>query len=186
MKNYCEKCRTAFEGERCPVCGRKKVRPAESEDLCLLTEKEEIWSEAVGDALTMNGIPFVMKNVLGAGVTVLTGLMRERVRFYVYFRQLDEARGTVEELFPSEQSGDGMSFEVSEPETIAAGAGEEIEEDTEMEEQIVTVKIRTKGEKCVMTDSEIRQWYGEKIAGLFNPEYGTPEITVSVERREIK
>ena len=185
MKNYCEKCRTAFEGERCPVCGRKKVRPAEPEDLCLLTEKEEIWSEAVGDALTMNGIPFVMKNVLGAGVTVLTGLMRERVRFYVYFRQLDEARETVEELFPSEQTGEDLSFG-GEPETIAAGAGEEIEEDKEMEEQIITVKIITKGEKCEMTDSEIRQWYGEKIAGLFNPEYGTPEITVNVERREMK
>ncbi len=178
MKNYCEKCRVAFEGERCPVCGRKKVRPAEPEDLCLLTEKEEIWSEAVGDALTMNGIPFVMKNVLGAGVTVLTGLMRERVRFYVYFRQFDEARETVEELFPPDRA-DG------ETET-AAEYVEDIEENKEMEEQIITVKIITKGEKCVMTDSEIRQWYGEKIAGLFNPEYGTPEITVNVERREMK
>ena len=69
---------------------------------------------------------------------------------------------------------------------IDMAVSEDIEEDKEMEEQIITVKIITKGEKCEMTDSEIRQWYGEKIAGLFNPEYGTPEITVNVERREMK
>lgn len=51
-----------------------------------------------------------------------------------------------------------------------------------MEEQIVTVRIRTSGETCEMTDGEIIAWYREKIAGLFNPAYGTPEIEVTLKR----
>ena len=53
-----------------------------------------------------------------------------------------------------------------------------------MEEQVVTVIIRTKGEKCEMSDDEIRAWYESNIAGLFNPAYGTPEIRVDVKRIE--
>ena len=57
-------------------------------------------------------------------------------------------------------------------------------EDNEMEEQIVTVKIKTKGEKCEMTDAEIKDWYASHIAKLFDPAYGTPEIEVKLERIE--
>ena len=53
-----------------------------------------------------------------------------------------------------------------------------------MEEQIITVTIRTKGEKCELNDEEIRQWYASHIAQLFDPAYGTPEITVDVKRNE--
>ncbi len=51
-----------------------------------------------------------------------------------------------------------------------------------MEEQKITVTIKTSGEKCELTDEEIRKWYEENIAKLFNPEYGKPEIEVKVER----
>ena len=53
-----------------------------------------------------------------------------------------------------------------------------------MEEQIITVTIRTRGDKCEMRDAEIKAWYKMKIAGLINPAYGTPELSVQVERRE--
>ena len=53
-----------------------------------------------------------------------------------------------------------------------------------MEEQIVTVKIRTKGEKCEMSDAEIKNWYASHVAKLFDPAYGTPEIEVELERIE--
>lgn len=56
--------------------------------------------------------------------------------------------------------------------------------ETEMEEQTVTVTIRTKGEKCEMSDEEIRAWYAAHVAALFNPAYGTPEIEVDVKRTE--
>ena len=51
-----------------------------------------------------------------------------------------------------------------------------------MEQQIISITIKTKGEKCEMSDSEIKQWYESHIADLFNPEYGTPEISVEVKR----
>lgn len=53
-----------------------------------------------------------------------------------------------------------------------------------MEEQIVTVTIKTKGEKCELSDEEIREWYASNVAKLFDPAYGTPEIDVDVKRIE--
>ena len=54
-----------------------------------------------------------------------------------------------------------------------------------MEEQVITVVIKTKGEKCELSDEEIRVWYEENIAKLFDPAYGTPEISVDVKRIEM-
>ena len=51
-----------------------------------------------------------------------------------------------------------------------------------MEEQYITITVKTKGEKCEMSDSEIKTWYETHIAGLFDPAYGTPEISVEVRR----
>lgn len=51
-----------------------------------------------------------------------------------------------------------------------------------MEKQTITIRIETKGEPCQMSDEEIRSWYETKVAGLFNPAYGTPKITVEVKR----
>ena len=54
-----------------------------------------------------------------------------------------------------------------------------------MEEQVITIVVKTTGEKCVMSDIEIKKWYEENIAKLFNPNYGTPEITVDVKRTDL-
>ena len=54
-----------------------------------------------------------------------------------------------------------------------------------MEEQIVTVTIRSKGEPCELRDEEIKAWYAEKLAALFDPQWGTPEITVELERKPL-
>lgn len=51
-----------------------------------------------------------------------------------------------------------------------------------MEEQTITIIIKTQGEKCEMTNEQIMEWYETNIRGLFNPAYGTPEITIDVER----
>ncbi len=54
-----------------------------------------------------------------------------------------------------------------------------------MEQQIIRITVKTKGEKCELTSGQIQKWYETKIAGLFDPAYGTPEIAVEVERKEI-
>ena len=37
-----------------------------------------------------------------------------------------------------------------------------------MEEQVITVTIRTKGDVCVLSNEEIAKWYKENIEKLFN------------------
>ena len=51
-----------------------------------------------------------------------------------------------------------------------------------MEEQLITIIIKTSRDKCVMTDDQIKEWYESHVRDLFNPAYGAPEITVMIER----
>lgn len=53
-----------------------------------------------------------------------------------------------------------------------------------MEEQVVKITVKTSGEKCEMSDAEIVQWYEKAVAGLFDPAFGKPEITVELTRTE--
>jgi hypothetical protein len=99
MSRYCGICCRLFDGKRCPVCGRRSTRDVEPDDLCFLTEKEMIWSGMLADVLKQRGIPFTQKSVLGAGLAAITGTVCERVRFYVFYSQLEEAGAIVEELF---------------------------------------------------------------------------------------
>ena len=55
-------------------------------------------------------------------------------------------------------------------------------EEKHVEEQIITVEIRTRGEKCEMTDAEILEWYRTHILSLFDARYGTPEVEVRLKR----
>ena len=51
-----------------------------------------------------------------------------------------------------------------------------------MEEQLVTITVKTKGEVCEMNDEEIKEWYERNVAKLFDPAFGTPEIRVDLKR----
>jgi len=54
-----------------------------------------------------------------------------------------------------------------------------------LEKQIVSITVITEGERCEMTDQQIIDWYQEHINSLFNPQYGTPLISVALERKEL-
>ncbi len=97
--SYCGKCKAAFEGAPCPICGNKKIRPARADDLCFLAEKEQIWGEMLSDVLRQNDIPFLRNGTKGAGFALTAGPGIERYRFYVSFCDLRRARGVVEQLF---------------------------------------------------------------------------------------
>jgi len=100
---YCEECRVLFEGARCPVCGSRRIRAPEPDDLCLLTEKEQLWSDVLRDVLTQHEIPFLTEGVMGAGLALRVGPMLERVRFYVPYSHLERAGEIAAELFGEEQ-----------------------------------------------------------------------------------
>ena len=53
-----------------------------------------------------------------------------------------------------------------------------------MEKQTIEIVIQTKGDVCELSDEEIKAWYEENVAKLFNPAYGTPEISVRVTREK--
>ena len=105
MQRYCERCSVPFDGERCPVCGKKSARFAAPEDICFLTEKEQLWGGMLADVLRQENIPFIRKSVMGAGMALKAGPMLERVRFYVYYKQLTEAADIVEGLFSAADGG---------------------------------------------------------------------------------
>lgn len=96
---YCEKCGLIFEENRCPACGNQNVRPPMPGDLCFLTEREALWAEMLEDVLKQNDIPCLTKNVLGAGLALKVGPMWERVRFYVPYSRLQNAKTLVDQLF---------------------------------------------------------------------------------------
>ncbi len=107
---YCEKCCRIIEGDRCPVCKSRKVREPEPKDLCLLTEQDYISSGILEDVLKQNGIPFLKKEVMGAGLAIKVGPMLDRSRFYVSFDRLREAEAVTEDLF-APVSEDGVQSE---------------------------------------------------------------------------
>ena len=53
------------------------------------------------------------------------------------------------------------------------------------EAQTVTITVKTQGDPCELSDDEIRAWYAERVASLFDEKWGTPEITVDVARRPL-
>ena len=96
---YCEKCCRILEETRCPHCKNRKTRDPEPKDPCLLTEQDYISSSILEDVLKQNGIPFLKKDVMGAGMAIKVGPMLDRGRFYVLYEKLPAARAAVEELF---------------------------------------------------------------------------------------
>lgn len=100
---YCPHCNVLTDRGKCPVCGSGRLRVPLGEDYCYLTEKETIWAGALSDLLAQNGIPYVTKNLLGAGLAAKMGPAMERVRFYVPYAHYQDARELEQEFFS--QSG---------------------------------------------------------------------------------
>ncbi len=96
---YCERCCRIIETDRCPKCKRSKVREPEPKDPCFVAEKDYVSSGILEDVLQQNGIPYLKKDVMGAGLAIKVGPMLERSRFYVPFDQLENAMNVVDSLF---------------------------------------------------------------------------------------
>ena len=95
---YCEKCSRIFEGDRCPVCKKSRVREPGPKDPCFLAEHDYLTSGILEDLLKQNAIPYLKKNVMGAGLAIKVGPMLDRSRFYVPYDRLEDAAAVAEEL----------------------------------------------------------------------------------------
>lgn len=99
---YCEKCKIVFEGNgRCPDCNSKKTREVRNDDTCFLTERPLVLSGLLEEVLRQNGIPFLTKGRLGAGLTMAIGSFIETMCFYVPYSCLEKSKELVEEIFAS-------------------------------------------------------------------------------------
>ena len=96
---YCEKCMLLSEGLRCVRCGSRRQRAPGEGDYCLLDERQRMWADMLLDVLAQSGIPCVGRSALGAGLAMSVGLNLDRVRVYVPFERLDEARELAGTLF---------------------------------------------------------------------------------------
>ena len=102
---YCERCQQIVEEASCPNCGSTRLREPKEKDPCFLTEQDFIHTGILEDILGQNNIPYLRKNVLGAGMAIKVGPMLERGRFFVPYELLPKARELLEDLFiPDEES----------------------------------------------------------------------------------
>lgn len=103
---YCEKCNCIIEADRCPVCKSRKIREPAANDPCYLTEQDYISTGILEDVLKQNNIPYLKKDVMGAGMAIKVGPMLERSRFYVPFKNLSDAMAVLEDLFSAAEEAD--------------------------------------------------------------------------------
>ncbi len=101
---YCEYCSSLVEGDRCPTCRNRNLREPKEKDPCFLTEQDFIHSGILEDVLQQSGIPFLKKNVLGAGLAIKVGPMLDRGRFYVAYDLLPKAQELADGLFAPDES----------------------------------------------------------------------------------
>ena len=100
---FCPRCSAITDEKRCPSCGNKALREAESFDYCYLTEKDPMWAGMLSDLLRQSGIQFITKDEFGAAMAAKFGRQMERTRFYVPFEHFEEAKALVAEFFRPEQ-----------------------------------------------------------------------------------
>ena len=110
LKEHLDKYEAALnsKGGLTMFCSNCNLLTSHSTDLdfCFLCEKETIWSAPLSDILNDNHIPFVTRNVLGAGLAAKMGPALERIRFYVPYLQLETAQKLELEFFSAEDTLD--------------------------------------------------------------------------------
>lgn len=103
---FCSRCNLLVSAPNCAVCGSRKLREPRGDDYCYLTEKDAIWAGALSGLLRQNEIPFVTKEVLGAGLAAKIGPALERTRFYVPYACYPAARELEHEFFAAPAKDD--------------------------------------------------------------------------------
>ena len=94
--NFCEGCNIACNAERCPKCGRKKLRAVTADDFCLAAQVSSIFGDNLKHNLQSEGIECVLMPY-GTGVRAQFALPLESYLLYVRYRDLDHVRQLLKE-----------------------------------------------------------------------------------------
>lgn len=104
---YCESCcRIIEETNRCPHCRGKKIRDPEPKDPCFLTELNYVNSSILEDVLKQEGIPYLRKDLLGAGLAIRVGPVLDWGRFFVSYENLEKAKAIVDGVFSDKKEAE--------------------------------------------------------------------------------
>ncbi len=94
--NFCEGCNIACDGERCPKCGRKKLREVNEEDFCLVAKVDRLFGDNLKINLENEDIECVLMPY-GTGVKAQFALPLESYLLYVRYKNLDYVRQILKE-----------------------------------------------------------------------------------------
>jgi len=89
--NFCESCNACFPDERCPRCGRKRLRPVTDEDFCLTARVSRIFGDNLKCRLEEEGIACVSVPY-GSGIHTRFALPMEDYLIYVRYKDREYVR----------------------------------------------------------------------------------------------
>lgn len=92
--NFCESCNIACSDERCPNCGRKKLRAVNGEDFCLVGRVDRLYGDNLKENLEREKIECVLMPY-GTGVRSKFALPLESYLLYVRYKNLEHVRQLV-------------------------------------------------------------------------------------------
>ncbi len=94
--NFFESCNIACDGERCPKCGRKKLRAVTDEDFCLVARVDRNFGDCLKDRLENEKIDCVLMPY-GTGVRSKFALPLESYLLYVRYQNSEYVRQIIQE-----------------------------------------------------------------------------------------
>ena len=89
--NFCENCNIATADERCPHCGRKRLRPVADDDFCLVAQMDGLFGDSLKENLEKENIDCVLMPH-GSGVRSKFALPLEKYLLYVRYKNFDYVR----------------------------------------------------------------------------------------------
>ncbi len=97
--NFCEGCNLACNEERCPKCGRKKLRAVCDDDFCLVGQVDRLFGDHLKERLEGEQIECVLMP-FGTGVRSKFALPLESYLLYVRYKNLEYLRRILKDTDP--------------------------------------------------------------------------------------
>lgn len=96
---YCEKCMILCPSGTCPHKSKHILREVGENDPVYLTSKNSIWAGLMQNVFHENGIEYLSRGQLGAGLIATVGEVLEVYDFFVKYADLERAEEIVDSLF---------------------------------------------------------------------------------------
>lgn len=94
--NFCEGCNIACNDERCPKCGRKKLRAVKEDDFCLVARVDRFFGDNLKENLENEDVECVLLPY-GTGTSARVALPLENYLVYVRYKNFDYVRQIIED-----------------------------------------------------------------------------------------